>query len=91
MDDKSINRVKVVIHGVEYTLRGSASERHILEVARLVDQRMSEISASSSYMDERRVAVLTAVNLADELHRLRQEYEELLTMLEERTRGETTQ
>ncbi|WP_067619649.1 cell division protein ZapA [Alicyclobacillus acidiphilus] len=90
MDDQSINRVKVVIHGVEYTIRGSASERHIHEVARLVDQRMSEIAASSAYMDERRVAVLTAVNLADELHRLRQEYEELLAMLDERTRGETS-
>lgn len=91
MEDKPTNRVKVIIHGAEYTLRGSAPIAHLHEVADTVDNMMEEIAAASSYMDERRVAVLTAINLADELHRLRAEYQELLNLLDERTRGEPSQ
>ncbi|TDY51077.1 cell division protein ZapA [Alicyclobacillus sacchari] len=87
MDNKSVNRVKVVIHGIEYTLRGTTSEQHIQEVARMVDRCMAEIAATASYMDERRVAVLAALNLAEQLHQLQREYRELLNLLEEQTGG----
>ncbi|MFD1676936.1 cell division protein ZapA [Alicyclobacillus fodiniaquatilis] len=91
MDDKpSVTRVKVNIHGVEYTLRGAVPAQHLQAVADMVDKMMSEIAATSSYMDERRVAVLTAINLADEFLRLREEYTDLVSLLDEQTRGDKT-
>ncbi|EJY56294.1 protein of unknown function DUF710 [Alicyclobacillus hesperidum URH17-3-68] len=48
---------------------------------------MAEIAATASYMDERRVAVLAALNLAEQLHQLQQEYQELVNLLEEQTGG----
>lgn len=88
MDHKPVNRVKVNIHGMEYTLRGTATEKHLRAVATTVDRMMSDITAASSYMDERRVAVLTALNLADELQRLQEEYRELASLLDENTGGD---
>ncbi|AEJ44153.1 MULTISPECIES: cell division protein ZapA [Alicyclobacillus] len=85
-----VNRVKVVIHGVEYTVRGTSPEERIQEVAKMVDRTMNEIAATASYMDERRIAVLAALNLADELYQLRKDYKELLALLEEQTGGRSS-
>ncbi|WAH38406.1 cell division protein ZapA [Alicyclobacillus dauci] len=91
MDNRSVNRVKVVIHGMEYTLRGQAPTEHLYEVATMVDKMMSEIAATSAYMDDRRVAVLTALNLADELQRLRHDYQQLVDLIDDKTRGDSSQ
>lgn len=88
VDNQSLNRAKVTIHGIEYTLRGTVSQEHLLKVAGMVDRMMSEIANSASYMDERKVAVLTAINLADELERLRADYQDLLNLLEDKTKGD---
>ncbi|GMA59813.1 cell division protein ZapA [Alicyclobacillus fastidiosus] len=88
MDNVSVNRVRVTIHGMDYTLKGTAPTSHLNSVANTVDKMMTEISSTSTYMDERRVAVLTALNLADELERLKQEYQELLSLLDDKTRGD---
>lgn len=83
-----VNRVKVIIHGMEYTLRGPAPQAQMREVAQIVDRKMTEIAAMASYMDERRVAVLTALNLADELFQLRKEYQDLMSLLDAQTRSD---
>jgi cell division protein ZapA len=56
-------------------------------VARLVDEVMRRISAANPRLDSERLAVLTALNLAEELHRLRKEYEDLFDLLDERTQA----
>lgn len=85
MDSKSVNRVKVQIYGTEYSLRGQGTEDHIRLVAARVDKAMREIAAANPQLDQKRVAVLTAVNLADELLKIRRECEELLELLDEQT------
>jgi cell division protein ZapA len=51
-------------------------------VAGLVDDKMREIAAGNPRLDLNRLAVLAAVNIADEYMRLREEYEELLKIME---------
>ncbi|WP_258112005.1 cell division protein ZapA [Alicyclobacillus sp. SP_1] len=87
-----MNRIKVQIHGAEYTLRGDASSQHLRAVAERVDHLMAGITSAVPHLDERRAAVLSAVNMADELLRLEQsyealqrEYQELLELIEEQT------
>jgi cell division protein ZapA len=76
------NRIRVDIYGTEYQLRGNASVQHMRLVAGLVDDKMREIARGNARLDLNRLAVLAAVNIADEYMRLRQEYEELLKLLE---------
>ena len=81
-DPKSVT---VTIYGQEYTLRGDADANYVEQVAALVDLKMREISGRSDLASTGKVAILAAVNLADELLRERQKHQEALTLLEERT------
>lgn len=87
MASNSVNRVKVQIYGSEYSLRGQGSEEHLRVVALQVDKVMREIASANPQLDQKRVAVLTAVNLADELLKVRRECEELLELLDDKTRS----
>lgn len=58
--------VQVEIFGQTYNLRGDADPAYILELAELVDRRMREVSAASATVDSVRVAILAALNIADE-------------------------
>ena len=84
-----IQRVSVNILGERYTIRGEAEVDYIAEVANLVDARMKELKNSSGgRLSKTRLAVLTAINLADEmLQQQRQTQEQKPGVeLEERTR-----
>ena len=74
--------VPVVILGKEYWVRCPESERDRLErVARFLDERMREVRESGAALGTDRVAVLTALNIANELFdmqdRRREEAEEV--------------
>ncbi len=86
MAGRATNRVRVKIGGIEYTLRGDASEAQMREVAATVDRMLNQIQKANPQLDQRRAAVLCAVNLADEYQRLAARYDELEQLLDEQTR-----
>ncbi len=61
--------VTVTIFGKEYTLRGQAESDYVQQVAAFVDKRMNEVARNSTVASTARVAILAAVNIADELFR----------------------
>ena len=69
--------VKVEIYDQTYQIRGDLDEAYVAELARYVDARMRAVSEATHTVDSLRVAVLAALNLADELHMLRQRQSEL--------------
>ncbi|CCQ98344.1 conserved hypothetical protein [[Clostridium] ultunense Esp] len=77
------NSARVVIYGEPYLLKGEASNSHLHQVAEWVDQKMKEIAKRNPKLDHTRIAVLAAVNIADELLRVRRELEELYQMIDE--------
>lgn len=83
------NRLTVEIYGQQYRLTGKASSSHMRMVAGYVDDKMREIAQGNLRLDTAKIAVLAAVNMADEYFRLRQEYEELLRLLQEDARDES--
>ncbi|MFO7262964.1 MAG: hypothetical protein A6D91_07980 [Bacillaceae bacterium G1] len=83
MADGEKNRVTVDIYGKTYTIRGDAPTEWITQVAAYVDQKMRDIAGRHLYLDTAKIAVLAALNLADEYFRLKQEHETLLQMLDE--------
>jgi len=88
-------RTTVEIFGRRYELRAADSREHLEELARYVDRRMRELAEVSPHVDSAKLAVLTALNIADELfreqtaepgtqtERIRQRVEGLITRLDE--------
>lgn len=74
MEEKQINRVTVKIMGEEYTIRGSGLPESMAQAARYADGIMRSLAEKNYMLSDYRVAVLAAINLADELLRLKQGY-----------------
>jgi cell division protein ZapA len=68
--------VVVEIYDQIYQLRG-VEKAHIERLASMVDSKMRAVSAHGATVDSLRVAVLAALNLADELVALRAEFDSL--------------
>ena len=73
--------VSVEIYDQTYHLRGVNPE-HISALARIVDGKMRAVSAHGATVDSLRVAVLAALNIADELTELRARHNDLLRSLD---------
>lgn len=78
--------VKVIIYGQEYPIRGRGDEDHIRKVAQFVDERMAQIEEQTTVSTPARLAILAALNIADELFALRRENQLILNEFEEKTR-----
>ena len=63
--------VRVRILGEEYALRSDADAEHTRAVAAHVDRVISQIVAAGSVVESHKVAILAALQIADELLRLR--------------------
>jgi cell division protein ZapA len=75
--------VRVEIYDQTYHLRGSDAE-YIAELADYVDTKMRLISKQAATVDSLRVAVLAALNIADELHVLKRKYDSIASDYQER-------
>jgi len=65
------NLILVQIFGQSYAVRAGADPHYIEELAAYVDKHMQEIGRASGAVDSVRIAVLAALNIADELHQAR--------------------
>jgi cell division protein ZapA len=61
--------IEVEIFGSTYHLRGGHEGGHLTGLAAQVDRRMRELSEASGSHDPGKLAILVALNLADELAR----------------------
>lgn len=76
-------RVTIAIGDEHYVLLGEATEEYMHQLAAYVHERFSKLQAAFPNVPRHRLAMLTAINLADEVHKLREENAELLSLLEE--------
>ena len=70
------NLVHVEIFGQTYAVRAGAERGYVEKLAAHVDAQMREVSRGLGAVDSVRIAVLAALNLADECFRLREQVEE---------------
>lgn len=68
--------IKVEIYDQAYTVRSDGDPEYLKQLAHYVDERMREISSGTLTVDSRKVAILAALYIADELHRLRKIHEQ---------------
>jgi cell division protein ZapA len=65
------NLVHVEIFGQTYTVRAGADPGYVERLAGYVDSQMQAVSRNAGAVDSVRIAVLAALNIADECFRLR--------------------
>ncbi len=63
-------KVKVLINGAEYTLVTAEPAEYVQRVAVRVDRAISEIAQADKSLSTAMLAMLTSINLADELLRI---------------------
>lgn len=77
-------KLQVEIYGRRYTLRVMQEERaQVQGIAEHVDVMMHQIGDEQPRLDYRDVAVLAAMNIAEEYYKLQREYEDLVTIVNE--------
>ncbi len=67
--------VRVEIFDQAYNLRGSDPE-YILKLAEYVDSKMRAVASATNTIDTVRLAVLAALNIADEYHLLKKKHQD---------------
>src|ERR1700737_3012094 len=77
--------IRVEIYNQTYNIRSDGDTEYIIQLAEFVDSRMREISSGTLTVDSLKVAILAALHIADELHRLKHLYEQADTQLAARS------
>lgn len=77
------NRLSVEIYGQQYHIVGHESVGYMRQVASHVDEIMRQVASNNSRLDTTRLAVLSAVNIANDFLKLKQEYDEIMHLIED--------
>ncbi len=65
--------INVRIYGEEYSIRSKDDPAYVNRVAAYVDEKMNEVANSTQVISTSKIAILAALNIADEYMRLREE------------------
>jgi cell division protein ZapA len=82
--------VDVEIMGQKFTVSSDAEESYVRRVAGYVDGKMEEVLKTTRPSAKFNVAMLAALNIADEYHRLKERYETVLDRLDHLSRRLST-
>jgi cell division protein ZapA len=77
----------VRIFGATYNVRGSDDREYLQELADLVDAKMREVARHVTTADTARIAILAALNMADELFRTQKRQEGERVEIKEKMAG----
>ncbi|MEM6794880.1 MAG: cell division protein ZapA [Acidobacteriota bacterium] len=75
MSPRSTTSLDVEIFGGTYHVRGEQDREYLLRLAAIVDRKMREIGERLPVVDTGKIAILAALNLADELLQSQQQQE----------------
>src|ERR671922_1168627 len=78
------NSVRVEIYDQPYNLRGTDPD-YLFKLAEYVDTKMRTVAEQTSTVDSLRLAVLAALNIADEYQVLKRRYDAVSSELHQRS------
>ena len=85
MDEKTssgMQRVEVEINGEVYRLKTDNPD-NLKKVVQMVDSTMKSIAVNARTFASSRIAVLSALKIAEDYMQLKKDYDELLALLDE--------
>jgi cell division protein ZapA len=78
-------QIKITIFGQEYSVKAPADPTYIKKIAEYVDSKMREVqSGFSSTQSSNRIAILSAMNITDELFNARKKVDSDDSNIEEK-------
>ncbi len=75
----------VEIYGATYNVRGEGDPAYLAELARFVDARMREVATQMSSADPMKIAILAALNIADDFYRFKKRQQHSTELWMEKT------
>ncbi|MGD0885817.1 MAG: cell division protein ZapA [Thermodesulfovibrionales bacterium] len=77
--------VETYILGQKYTIKGDAPEEHIQKLVAYVNSKIQEVYENTPNIAPLKASILAAINIADELQKLKDEQESIAKHIEEKT------
>ncbi len=77
------NKVTVQIFGELYNLKGDHNPERIRKVARMVHDHMGKVATTNASLTATKIAVLAALNIAEEHLQLQEDYRQMMNMLQD--------
>lgn len=81
MGENGDSKMSVEIYGETYTMKVSDDRQRMMEIVEMVDGMMRQIGQNQ--LSYKHVAVLAALNIAEEYFKLKDDYQLLINILEE--------
>lgn len=78
---------EIEVYGHRYTIRGEAEESYVRDLAQQLDERMRSLAAKMKNITPMQLAVLTAINLVNELNQALKQQQEHADDLDRRAAG----
>ena len=78
--------VEIKVFGQTYTVKTDAEEEYIKEVAKYVNDKMEEVLKKTKTVSTLNVAILTALNIADDLIKEKEKRKALLREIETKSK-----
>ncbi len=85
-----MTKIEVNILGHEYTIKGDEPEEYLIELANYVDKKVKSIHNNYPKLAPLNVTILAALDIADELHKTRNEHELITNEIEAKTEALST-
>jgi cell division protein ZapA len=76
--------VEVFILGQKYTVKGDAPEEYIRKLAFYVDEKLKEVHSSIPNITPVKASILAALNIADELFKMKNDQEKITKFIEDK-------
>ena len=76
--NEELRSIRVSIFGRDYNVKGGSDEDYVRELAEYVDSVMKDIADKAGALSSGRIAILAALNIADEMHKERRRFNEFV-------------
>ncbi len=83
-----MNLTTIKINGIEYALKGNENEEYLHKVARYADKKIKLIMGSNQRLSTSSAAILTAINIVDDLFKAQSANEEMQNRVEKASENE---
>lgn len=78
-----LNKVTVIINGIEYNLKGEEKEDYLKNLASHVDGKISNLLSQNNRLSTTSASILTALNVTDEFFKMKEEMDRISEELSE--------
>jgi cell division protein ZapA len=81
-----MDNTEVEIFGSYYSVKGDADPEYVRQLARFVDEKMRSLARKApSSVGAQKIAVLAAINIADDLFKLRRRQHDVEALIQKKT------